>query len=138
MDPERLRAWRMKSNEERLELIKQEIDPNIDVAVETLRLWYRKKGARYGNMPYRYSNRYPDDLLLQLQTEFCLRLLGHLRRGDEVLYYDACTCHPWKKTGAPTRKVADASSTVASGGAGTSSGRLRLCAGAQLPLLQGH
>ena len=70
----------------------------IDVDPHTLARWYKVNGFRRGIRRNRIASKYTDKQKLKLQKDFSMKLLRHWQRGDEILFFDECTCHSWLNT----------------------------------------
>ena len=63
----------------------------IKVCGQTLINWYRHNGCTYKIQPWRTSCYLTGEEKHAQQEDFCFKLLGHWRRGDEVLFLDETT-----------------------------------------------
>ena len=77
----------------------QERFPDIAFTGWGFNKWLRKQGAAYLTMKYKIGDNYTREHRLNLQQEFCLKLLQHWRYGHELIFVDECTVHPWIKGG---------------------------------------
>ena len=62
-------------------------------------MWYRKNGLVYRKAPYKISNRYTDDRLLDLQQQFALHLNQQWKNNVELIFIDETSCNLWTLSG---------------------------------------
>ena len=88
-----LEAWKFHSLQTRVQIIAAE--HRITVTAPTLGRWYRANNIVYRKAPYKISNRYTEDKLLDLQQQFSMQLIQQLRNNVEIIYVDETSCNLW-------------------------------------------
>ena len=72
----------------------------LKVSRPTLTKWYKQNNFNYVRPNHKISSRYQDALMLELQQEFCAKLIEYWKEPlNELVFIDECSCHEWQKTG---------------------------------------
>ena len=82
--------WGLQKKCDEISALKQ-----IEACPLTLSAWYRRNGVDWIKPNYKVENRYPDWHMKRLQQMFSVMLTEHMQRGDEIVFIDEATVHPW-------------------------------------------